>query len=291
MLLRPGVDLPYDGLAADATALAVTGLVAEVSYRWVETPVRDGRFAALWRGAWQRGARGIAVVVAALTATALAVFGAGAALAAIPAVTAADYLRGLESIGAGALPTTSPTAAPAPTAPPSAAPDPPPTPAPAVAPALSQQPITVVGDSVLLGAHTVISQLMPQAGVDAAISRQAGDIYARVLEHKAAGSLQGVVVIHLGTNGLIKQPELQALLQQLTDRTRVVIVNTRVPKVWQDESNNNIQVVAAQFPNVRVADWYAASAGHPEYFVADGVHLTKPGMQAYATVIQQTLDG
>ena len=112
-----------------------------------------------------------------------------------------------------------------------------------------------------------------------------------MLEHKAAGSLQGVVVIHLGTNGLIKQPELQALLQQLTDRTRVVIVNTRVPKVWQDESNNNIQVVAAQFPNVRVADWYAASAGHPEYFVADGVHLTKPGMQAYATVIQQTLDG
>ena len=135
LLLRPGVDLPYDGLAADATALAVTGLVAEVSYRWVETPVRDGRFAALWRGAWQRGARGIAVVVAALTATALAVFGAGAALAAIPAVTAADYLGGLESIGAGALPTTSPTAAPAPTAPPSAAPDPPASPAPAVAPA------------------------------------------------------------------------------------------------------------------------------------------------------------
>ena len=108
LLLRPGVDLPYEGLAADATALAVTGLVAEVSYRWIETPVRDGRFAALWRGAWQRGTRGIAVVVAAGTAAALAVFGAGAALASIPAVTAADYLGGIESIGAGALPTASP---------------------------------------------------------------------------------------------------------------------------------------------------------------------------------------
>ena len=287
LLLRPGVDLPYEGIAADATALVVTGLVAEVSYRWVETPVRDGRLTALWRNAWQRGTRGTAVVAAALTAAALAVFGAGAALAAIPEVTAADYVGGIESIGAGALPTASPAAAPAPDphTPPVAAP------APAPAPLLSQLPITVVGDSVLLGAHTVIAQLMPQAGVDAAISRQAADIYARVLEHKAAGSLQPVVVIHLGTNGFIKQPELRGLFQQLTDRTRVVIVNTRVPRAWQDGSNSNISAVAAEFPaNVRVADWYTTSAGHPEYFVADGVHLTAPGMQAYAAVIQQALD-
>ena len=287
LLLRPGVDLPYEGLAADATALVVTGLVAEVSYRWVETPVRDGRFAALWRNAWQRGTRGIAVVVAALTATALAVFGAGAALAAIPPVTAADYVGGIESIGAGALPKASPAAPPAPDPRTPAVAGP----APAPAPLLSQLPITMVGDSVLLGAHTVIPQLMPQAAVDAAISRQATDIYARVLEHKAAGSLQGVVVIHLGTNGFIKQPELRGLLQQLTDRTRVVIVNTRVPRVWQDGSNSNIGAVAAEFPaNVRVADWNTASGGHPEYFVADGVHLTAAGMQAYAAVIQQALD-
>lgn len=34
-----------------------------------------------------------------------------------------------------------------------------------------------------------------------------------------------------------------------------------------------------------VADWAAASEGHPEWFQADGLHLTPAGRQAYAMVI------
>jgi hypothetical protein len=289
LLLRPGVDLPFEGIAADATALAATALVAEASYRWVETPVRDGRFAALWRRGWENGSRGVAVVLATATAAALAVFGAGAALASIPAVTAADYLGGVESVGAGPLP----TARPAPTQSP-AAPAGSPADAPVARPPagwVSAQPVLAIGDSVLLGAREVLPQVLPRVGIDAAISRQAEDVFARVLEHKAAGTLARVVVIHVGTNGYVKQADLRGLLAQLADSDRVVVVNTRVPKAWQDGSNNNIRVVTEEFPrHVRLADWYTASAGHPEYFVADGVHLTPVGMRAYATVIQQALD-
>ncbi len=40
-----------------------------------------------------------------------------------------------------------------------------------------------------------------------------------------------------------------------------------------------------RYPNKAVlVDWYAASAGHPEYFW-DGIHLTPRGARAYTDLI------
>ena len=42
---------------------------------------------------------------------------------------------------------------------------------------------------------------------------------------------------------------------------------------------------ARRYPDRAVlVDWYAASAGHPEYFW-DGIHLTPRGARAYADLI------
>jgi len=59
-----------------------------------------------------------------------------------------------------------------------------------------------------------------------------------------------------------------------------------VPDGHQWAPNN--QVLAdgvARYPDKAVlVDWYAASAGHPEYFW-DGLHLTPRGAEAYAGLI------
>ncbi len=43
------------------------------------------------------------------------------------------------------------------------------------------------------------------------------------------------------------------------------------------------------FANLHVIDWNAASAGHPDWFVADGLHLTPTGQANYARKVDRTL--
>jgi hypothetical protein len=40
-----------------------------------------------------------------------------------------------------------------------------------------------------------------------------------------------------------------------------------------------------RYPNTVLVDWNAASAGHPEFFWDDGIHLRPAGAQAYAHLI------
>lgn len=74
-LTRPGIDVPLDGWALFGLQVAITVALAELSYRYVEAPVREGVLGRLWQGLresltspeWRRGAT---VAVAGLTGTA-----------------------------------------------------------------------------------------------------------------------------------------------------------------------------------------------------------------------------
>jgi hypothetical protein len=162
---------------------------------------------------------------------------------------------------------------------------------PGVGADLTRGPITAVGDSVLLGARVAVQRVLPGVLIDAAVSRQAGGVFARIRSRIQYDRLAPVVVIHTGTNGTVPYDQLSALLTDLKDRTRVVLVNTHVPRSWQDDNNAALSRAAAAFPNVVLADWAAVSAGHREYFVPDGVHLTQVGGRAYAAVIAEALGG
>ena len=75
----------------------------------------------------------------------------------------------------------------------------------------------------------------------------------------------------------------------MSDVKRVVLVTTREPRSWQDLTNDRLRASAAGRPNVVVADWFAMSAGHPEFFVEDGVHLSVAGADAYAMTLASAL--
>ena len=63
-LTRPGVDVPLDGWTLFGMQVAITVALAELSYRFVETPIREGAPGRLWQGLreslrspeWRRGA-------------------------------------------------------------------------------------------------------------------------------------------------------------------------------------------------------------------------------------------
>lgn len=147
--------------------------------------------------------------------------------------------------------------------------------------------VTIIGDSVALGALTTLQAALPGAVVDAEVGRQfwtATDVIAGL---DAQGALGEVVVVSLGANGTFTSPQFEELMAALGDRT-ILFVTATVPRRWEGEVNASlVQQAAAR--GFGIVDWHAASSGVAEYFGADGVHLTPEGRDAYAALIAQAV--
>lgn len=144
--------------------------------------------------------------------------------------------------------------------------------------------VTLIGDSVMLGAAENIAQSMPGCVVDAKESRQVRKGVEIAQELEQQGNLRSTVVIALGTNGTFSTETGQALIDYLgTDRNIYWIYACGVS--WQDDSNGTIATLAANNANVTVIDWPAYAADHSDYFYSDGIHLNGTGRAAYAQMI------
>jgi lysophospholipase L1-like esterase len=151
-------------------------------------------------------------------------------------------------------------------------------------------PTVVFGDSVVLGARNGIKEALGKVAIDAEVGRQPKVIAERIRARRDQGRLGNTVVIHMGTNGTIRAEDLRSILDELSDRTRVVLVNDRVPRVWMKPNNKTIDSLIPDYPNVRLADWEATSKGHKGWFASDGVHLTKTGAIAFGSMISEALN-
>ena len=298
MVTRPLLDWPLDGPLVLVLRLALTFGVAELSYRFVEIPIRRGVLGRLWRhwrttaGAMHARLTGILAAGGTLLAVGLTVL--VVSLLAVPApnseaAVAADVAQamgiangGPTEVGIDDGPSATATASAT-----ASAGSPGESSATASPTAVDNGPVTLFGDSVMLGARAAIYDAIPGAKVDASVSRFPGAFTGRIAKTKNRGRLADIVVIHAGTNGVMPESILRAMLDQLTDRERVVVVNTAVPRPWRGPDNKVISTVTKDYPNVVVVDWNAAAQEHPEWFVSDGVHLTGPGAKAFAAMIKK----
>ena len=290
MVTRPMLDWPLDGPIVLVLRLALTFGVAELSYRYVEIPIRRGALTRVWRH-WRTStgamhARFTGFMAATGTLIVASVLALIIALVAVPAPDSAagvapDVAQAM-GIDNGGPTEVSIDDAPSTGASAGQSGQTNPTP-----PAVDNGPATLFGDSVMLGARNAIYEAIPGSKVDAAVSRFPGAFTGRIARTKKHGRLADIVVIHAGTNGVMPESILRAMLDQLTDRKKVVVVNTAVPRTWRGPDNAVIDAVTPDYPNVVVVDWNAATKGHPEWFVSDGVHLTGAGAKAYAELIKK----
>jgi peptidoglycan/LPS O-acetylase OafA/YrhL len=304
VITRPELDVPFDGPALLVMRLGLTFLVAEISYRYVEIPIRRGaigQFMTRWREADpdERSYLGRRVLASSGVAiAALGLMGAGLATAkpaeqAIPADVAAAI--GIDDGGPTEILIDEPSAGPSPGATSEPSPEPseptgPPEPSADGLPTNRNGALTAIGDSVMLG---VASQLMAKidgSKVDAEVSRQASGVLERVKRLSRKDLLAPTVVIHTGTNGFVTEDQLREMLDILSDRERVVVVNTNVPRSWMEPNNELIARVVPDYPNAVIADWYAVSEDNPEYFVSDGIHPQWPsGIKAFVREVMRAV--
>ena len=99
------------------------------------------------------------------------------------------------------------------------------------------------------------------------------------------------MIIHTGTNGTVDLGDLQDLLTSLEDRSRVILVTPKAQRPWIEQATRAIKIAAKKFAdgNVRLADWQVYSAGHRDWFYADGIHTKSAGSQQYANMLRAVM--
>jgi len=71
--------------------------------------------------------------------------------------------------------------------------------------------------------------------------------------------------------------------------TRVLWLTLRAERHSYLHMNELIRAAAARHPELTVVDWNIYSRSHPDWFQADGLHLTAAGAQAMATLVHRAL--
>ena len=278
---------PYEFVVLVLLALALT----ELSYRYIETPVRQGAISRWWiefrqpaYGA-QLVRRQRRIVLTALVSL-LPVFGVVSLATARVQLdeiaqnlsdnegNTVDLLSGGQSLGGGELASATTIAGQVVTG----------------TTTLDGQVIDVlaIGDSVMLGAANVLTQR--GVTVDALKSRP----YRQALEianyMKSVNRLGSVVVIHLGTNNTVDEKTLDEIMVPLRDVPLVLFVTVHVPsEVRQNTNNRRINELPARYENVKVLDWYAIATAHPEYLYSDKIHIRPEGQKVYADLMMQAI--
>jgi peptidoglycan/LPS O-acetylase OafA/YrhL len=287
VFLVVGQDLPVarGGTTYVLTRLwcvVVTLVVADLSFRFVEVPVRRHGFAGSarealhrLRGIGPRGARVVWGTVLVLTVALVAVV-----------LTAPDRTSTQELIAANeaALTEVDPPPSATASAPPSAGSRRAGTSAAADWSMPTGSEIDAFGDSMMVGASHALRYYLPKIRMDAKSNRRWSAAPGRV---EARGdSLRRGVVLSFGTNAGTDVEDLRRTLDAIGPDRMVVVVTLHGPFSRIEQDNAALRELVAGRPNVRLADWDAALAGTSGQLQPDGIHPSLEGSHLYAKTVR-----
>jgi lysophospholipase L1-like esterase len=258
--------------------MAITAVITEASYQFIETPIRTGKALATYRswrtrGGTVRGPLGIVLGTLAVVPVFSVVSMVGAR------VIADDVTAGLNDNEGAVTRITTTTIASGDTTVPFASTSTIPR---------GKMDVFAVGDSVMLGSAKKLKSY--GITVDASKNRQVLEALQIFNYYKSVNELGDIVVIHLGTNGITKAATYERILKPLAEVKRVVILTMRVPGRASEKLNNAvINNLPATHPNVTILDWHSLSKPHPEWFNSDGIHPNAVGQDNYVALILQAI--
>jgi hypothetical protein len=298
MLTRPGFDLGLPALPVRVGQVAVTFGLAELSYRWIESPVRHRGFRATF-GSLQETARGWSLpqrlgVGAGVVSASLLLIWQGAvqpvnADVALEAAATAQVQGAYVENVVNNMPTTSASISTPPVSSLS-------TKMPVTytaTPQIDLPRVTFIGDSILQGATPMMEDVFGQdVYIDAARKRKLEDVPALVETLYDAGQLSHVVVIHLGSNRPFEAPVFDEVMKTLLAHgaERVIFINVHRPIGWEYYLNQKFAQGVARWSEAELIDWEALAHSEQGWFIKDQTHLSYDGSEAYVNAIQEKLN-
>ena len=266
-LTRPSIDLVGDDWALYSLRVLIVFALADISYRYIETPVRRGYFELWFRGMkYRTPSVRLRQKLSALLTVVVTV--AASTLVSINAINRADEIAAQEKAAQEVANQAGSEDG-------------------VVTDSLTPG-LWVTGDSVILGIRNVLASYEKIELINARVGRQIGELIevARTDQQFVGDS---PVVLNMGNNNRLIESDVIELMEIVKNQPRIIVVNTAVPRSWRDENNAIISRVVSSYPNTTIIDWSSLSQNHPEYFASDGVHLNPPGVNAYVAAILEVL--
>jgi hypothetical protein len=152
---------------------------------------------------------------------------------------------------------------------------------------------TLIGDSIMQGATPMIEDVLgADIYVDAARKRHMEDVPALVDTLDREGYLSHVVVIHLGSNRPFDDATFDEVMKRLLAHQveRVIFINIHRPVGWEYYINRKFAEDVARWPQAELIDWDAIAHHEQGWFIRDQTHLSYYGSKAYVAAIQDKLD-
>ncbi len=273
--------------------LVLTFGLSEMSFRWMENPIRENGFLKTWESVrtsfrpprrllyWKPG---VAATVAAVLITA----------ACIGIFTAPEKSQAQLSVESGEQAIAAQNAQNTLGPPKSeAAQNESDLAWPKDQPSPSGDYILGMGDSVMSGAAPALFARFPGMYIDAKPIRQWRDATAIVQQMIDKGTMRNVVVLNYGTNAGFKEEQseeaLRAILNLLGPKRRVVLINVVGVSYWVPATNERLRTISAEYPNTIVADWNAVVQEMPGLLHRDRTHPNDNGCVVYADLIAASL--
>lgn len=150
--------------------------------------------------------------------------------------------------------------------------------------------LLLIGDSIAVDVTDDFYEMFPNSVSDTKIGRitslgkQVLDSY--IDEKKWKG--EGVIFASLSNSPI--NGELEAIREKIGKDMPLFLTTVRIPHdTFEEESNSKIKKFVEENDHTYLIDWYAASEGHDEYFDADDTHLLSAGAKAYAKCIKEAV--
>ncbi len=147
-------------------------------------------------------------------------------------------------------------------------------------------PIIGVGDSIMLGAVDNLYKQFKNGYFDAEVSRSILKAKGILDDLNSKGILNGPIVINLGANGDCSKDCKLKIIEAARDNQIFWVTVTNDKSV---HINDKLKELANEVDNFHIIDWETISAGHKEYFYADGIHLTGSGRKAYTEALYNAI--
>ena len=150
--------------------------------------------------------------------------------------------------------------------------------------------LLLIGDSIAVDVTDDFYEMFPNSVSDTKIGRiislgkQVLDSY--IDEKKWKG--EGVIFASLSNSPI--NGELEDIREKIGKDMPLFLTTVRIPHdAFEEESNSKIKKFVEENDHTYLIDWYAASEGHDEYFDADDTHLLPAGAKAYAKCIKEAV--
>ena len=150
--------------------------------------------------------------------------------------------------------------------------------------------LLLIGDSIAVDVTDDFYEIFPNSVSDTKIGRitslgkQVLDSY--IDEKKWEG--EGVIFASLSNSPI--NGELEDIREKIGKDMPLFLTTVRIPHdTFEEESNSKIKKFVEENDHTYLIDWYAASEGHDEYFDADDTHLLSAGAKAYAKCVKEAV--